>query len=171
MGKATRKRLPVREHTLARYAAIRLLAQLNEDSEVIAAIAREWNIRDALAKAIVQEAWDEITSADDGLDMAKKKGLLFMTARELFRQCTEQKDFAQANSSLRTIAKIWGLDRQLPEKRDKVEGGAAKPETKDEFNGRSSKDLRFYSEHGCFPEEYREPKRGGGKPDPLDGLH
>jgi hypothetical protein len=65
MGKtATRKRLPVREHTLARYAAIRLLSQLNEDSEVIAAIAREWNIRDALARAIVQEAWDEITSAD-----------------------------------------------------------------------------------------------------------
>jgi hypothetical protein len=155
-----------KQRVLARYMAIRLLSQLVDDWEVIEALERQFNVSDTVAKTLVREAWAEIVSADDGLDLRRRKGIMFMAAREHFRRCNEKGDLAQATASLRLIARIWGLDKPQ-EERDQLPS----EQTKDEFSGRSASELRYYEQHGCWPADALPPPKGNKPQDPLAGLH
>lgn len=151
---------------MARHAAIRLLASMREDDEVIAALTLEFGIQHAIAKRVVADAWNEICTADDGLDVAKKKGFIFMATREHHRRCLEKGDLAQATATLRLMARLWNLDQHPKEGPDL----GAPP--RDEFSERSAADLKYYAEHGFWPEDKRPAKKAPGAPkDPLAGLH
>jgi hypothetical protein len=164
---ARKKKMSKREQLLARHVAIRLLASMAEDDEVIEALVKQYNIQDALAKRIVVSAWDEIISADDGMVTSQKKGLLLMATREHYRRCLEAKDLAQGTASLRLLARLFGVDKSDPTSIDPSQPA------KDEFAGRSPADLRFYAQNGHFPEEARAPqaKKSTKTEDPLSGLH
>lgn len=162
----SKKNLAKRERVLAKYAALRLLAGMAEDVEVIAAISKEFGCCASAAKAVVAEAWSEIMSADDGVDVQQKKGLMVMASREHYRRCMEKGDTAQGTASLRLLARIWGLEKQ-PETNPLDE-----PKKKGEYDGRSPEELRHYAKHGSWPEEQRPVKKAPEAPrDPLAGLH
>lgn len=163
-----KKKLTRHEAIMTRHAAIRLLASMHEDDEVIAAISNEFGIQHSLAKRVVADAWNEICTADDGLDVAKKKGFIFMATREHHRRCLEKGDLAQGTATLRLMARLWNLDQHPKDAHQDL--GALAP--KDEFTDRSAADLKYYADHGHWPEDKRPPKKDQAVPkDPLAGLH
>lgn len=163
-----RKKLNKREKILARHAAIRLLSAMHDDDDVIQALCQEFTIQESLSKRIVAEAWREIISADDGLDLGKKKGFIFMATREHFRRCLEKDNLPQATNCLRLMARLWGLDRVRDE--DLIPQPDAET---DEFSGRSAEELRYFAENGHWPSDKRVSKRDTAKTtvDPLAGIH
>jgi len=167
MARKQSKQLSGRRRLLAKYAAQRLLATLAEDSEVIEALVQEFNCPVSVAEAVVAEAWREIIQADDGYSESEKKGIMLSITREFYRRTLEEKAYAPALGAIRHMSRLFGVDRAR-EERDKVPDGSG---TVDEFSGRSAGDLRFYADHGCFPEEHKAPKKRPGKHDPLAGLH
>ena len=166
--KAGVKKAPQFSHMRKRQALIAARqmfgAQLQPD-QMVDALMEQYMIPENTAVAIVKQAHEDIFAANTGLDPARTKAHLLHCAQELFADCKEQKNASAAVAVLKLQGTLHGIMRQ-----DAHAPTLAAPS--DEFSSRPEKDNRFFAEHGCWPEEYKPPKkRETATRDPLAKLH
>lgn len=172
-GKGPRKttRAPRKSHVLtgpqrmeATLVALRLFGRLMSDVEVAVHIAKEYGMSSASAKALTENAYRLVWEyAAESKTLAQKVAAAKLQATELTRMLLEEKS-AAAVAALKYLHQLEGINPT------KLGDRPPTTATEDEFTSRSAEENEFFAEHGCWPEEWREPAKHK-PPDPLAKLH
>ena len=159
------KRLQGTRRRAALVTAREAIASLVQPEQMADIVAELHNCTTACAELIVKEAWKEIFAADSTMSPAEAKALLKHATYGTFSKAIADKSFGPAIQALKFLAQLDRLTR--PETVVMAPQAAAQ----DEFAGRTQKENEFYAEHGCFPEDYKEPPKPAVPKDPLAALH
>jgi hypothetical protein len=150
---------------------LRMIGQCTPPARIVETVAAESKMARTAAEKLVNEAYQRILDAAVAPErMEDRLKLARVETAELITVAIESKNLSAATSLLRHKHFLDGLMPMRGRNGDDppARGSIDVPgETLDEFDERSTEDLEFFNEKGCWPEEYKEPPQLAAAGDPL----
>lgn len=148
----------------ARYVAEDMIAELEPERKIIAAIQHQFSVSEQVARDVYGEAWALLAQAE-AVDRATRRGRLERTLEALYRKALVARQFGVCTRIAKQLADLFGVNAPI-----KVEGLGQTLGGEEE--GRTDAELEYYVAHGHYPEEApRKPQAGDLPQDPLAALH
>lgn len=148
----------------ARYLAEDMIAELEPERKIIAAIERQFGVSEQVGRDVFSEAWALLAEAEQ-VDRATRRGKLERTLESLYRKALVARQFGVCARIAKQLADLFGVNAPI-----KVEGLGGT--LRGEEENRTDAELEYHLQHGYYPDEAPRARQAGDTPaDPLAALH